>query len=231
MKPFPGKIRTIGQGHRMVLNDEQKAWLVRWYPVTENSRVADAMGIGVTRVHDFAREFGLVKSEKGIKAIRHRRDLKAAKTNEANGCYDRKRGHPCSEATMNGLMKRWQKVRDGLIESIPVRMKRENPEKYQEWMRKRSVERKESIRKEKLRVLYGLERKTRLTAVVMTPYRKSQTSHRVNALKRGYILTEDCSEGNPDRYIIYYDEETKRSPRFEANCVADGFKIMEWIYG
>ena len=39
----------------------------------------------------------------------------------------------------------------------------------------------------------------------MCPYTKRQTSHRYNALKRGYIIMEDCSEQGGERYNIYYD--------------------------
>ena len=76
-----------------------------------------------------------------------------------------------------------------------------------------------------MRIIYGLERKTRLKTVVIKPYTRSQIHHRYNALKRGYLLDEDCREGQPGRYIIYYDDETKRNAKFEANCIADGFRF------
>ncbi len=58
------------------------------------------------------------------------------------------------------------------------------------------------------------------------PYSKRQAHIRYNAGKRGYLLDEDISEGSAGRYTIYYDDETKRSERFEATCVRNGFKIM-----
>jgi hypothetical protein len=79
------------------------------------------------------------------------------------------------------------------------------------------------ISKEKRRIIYGLERKTKLKVVVLNPYTRSQLHHRCNALKRGYLLDMDCSEGQPGRYVIYYDDETQRSAKFEANCIKDGF--------
>lgn len=224
MKPFPGEVEmTKGKVHHRVLNDEQREWLCRWFPTTENARLSKAMGISDGKLHDFARELGLKKSEAGLKAIRKRRDKAAARTNERNGCYDRKRGHPPSDATLQGNQRRWEETRMGLRESPAVMLKRTNPKKYKEWMEKRSHERKESIRKEKMRMIYGLERKTRLKVVVLMPYKRSQLHHRCNALRRGYLLDEDCSEGSPGRYVIYYDEETQRSAKFEANCIKDGF--------
>jgi hypothetical protein len=95
-------------------------------------------------------------------------------------------------------------------------------------MQRRSEERKDTIRKEKRRVLYGMERKTRLRCIVMCPYTKRQVSHRYNAMKRGYIVMEDCTEQSGERYNIYYDNETSRAPIFEKNLVKDGFKIKEW---
>lgn len=90
-------------------------------------------------------------------------------------------------------------------------------------MQMRSMNRLEMIAKERRRIVYGLERKTNLKIVVMKPYTRSQIHHRCNALKRGYLLDVDCSEGQPGRYFIYYDDETERSAKFEANCIKDGF--------
>lgn len=216
---------THGKVHRRVLNDEQLEWLRRWFPTTENKRLAKAMKISLFKLHEFARENGLTKSEAGMKAIKRRQVKAMVKTNEKNGCYDRKRGRPVSEATREGNRRRWEEERLGLRENVMLKMRRENPEKYAEIMKKRSQERKESIRKEKMRIIYGLERKTRLKIIVMKKYTRSQIAHRHDALRRGYLLDEDCSEGQPGRYVIYYDDETNRSERFEKNCIADGFRF------
>lgn len=214
---------TKGKVHRRVLNDEQREWLCRWFPVTENSRLAKAMGVSLYKLHDFTRKLGLTKSEAGLRAIKRRQTKAMAKTNERNGCYDRKRGHPPSEATMEGNRRRWDEYHAGLRESTYETLKRTDPKRYQAVKEKRSQNRREMIAKEKRRIIYGLERKTNLKVVVMTPYKRSQLHHRCNALKRGYLLDMDCSEGCPGRYVIYYDDETQRSARFEANCIKDGF--------
>ena len=217
---------TKGKIHRRVLNDEQREWLCRWFPTTENCRLAKAMGISLYKLHDFARELELTKSEAGLKAIKKRQTRRMAKTNERNGCYDRKRGHPVSEATREGSRKRWADVRAGLRETPQETAKRKHPRKWAASLVKRSENRRKLIEKEKRRMLYGLERKTKLTVIVMTPYKRSQVAHRHNALKRGYLLDEDCREGQPGRYVIYYDDQTTRSAEFEANCIADGFIFM-----
>ena len=226
MKPFPGNVEmTKGKVHRRVLNDEQLSWLRRWFPVTENCRLAKAMKISEYKLHEFARENGLTKSEAGLRAIQKRRAKKMARTNERNGCYARKRGHPPSEATMEGNRKRWEEYRAGLRDSPIDTIRKHEPKRYQAILTKCSETRRKQIADEKRRVIYGLERKTRLTCIVMKPYTKSQLHHRNSALKRGYLLDEDCREGQPGRYVIYYDDETQRSEVFEQNCIADGFRI------
>ena len=217
---------TRGKTHRLVLNDEQRAWLCKWFPTIENKRLAKAMGISLYKLHCFAREMNLTKSEEGLLAIMRRKTKATTKTNHKNGCYDRKRGHPPSEATLEGTRRRWEEIRAGLRESPQEAAKRKHPRKWKALLKKRSENRKEMIRKERLRIIYGLERKTKLKIVVVKPYTRSQTNHRHSALRRGYLLDMDCSEGQPGRYAIYYDDETERSAKFEANCIKDGFTFM-----
>jgi hypothetical protein len=81
MKPFPGEVEmTKGKIHRRVLNDEQLEWLRRWFPVTENCRLAKAMKISWYKLHEYARENALTKREEGMKAIKRRQIKKMAKT-------------------------------------------------------------------------------------------------------------------------------------------------------
>lgn len=216
---------TKGEVHRRVLNDEQREWLCQWFPTIENKRLAKAMGISLYKLHCFARELHLTKSEEGWRAIKRRQTRAMAKANHKNGCYDRKRGHAPSEATLEGNRRRWEKVRAGLEELPQDIAKRKHPKRWQASLKKRSDDRKDMIRKEKRRIVYGMERKTSLK-VVVKPYTGSQTSHRYNALKRGYLLDMDCSEGQPGRYVIYYDDKTERSAKFEANCIKDGFTFQ-----
>ena len=121
----------------------------------------------------------------------------------------------------------WEEIHEGVREH-PMRVfKKNNPRRYKRLMKKRSENRKEMYRKELLRVKYGLERKTKLSRVVLCPYTKSQRSHRYNALRRGYVLMDPEADG--ERYNIYYDEETERSEKFEGNLKKDGFKVMEYV--
>jgi len=229
--PFPGTLTKQRLRHNAigyVLTDEQREWFCRWFPEEENSRLMAACGMSHSTLHRFAREFGLTKSPKGMKRIKRRQAAHNKRVCEKNGYYDSLRGRQPSEACRKGAAQMWQDIRDGKREHPARIMRRENPRKYRKWMERRSQERKEVIRKERRRVLYGMERKTRLKCIVLCKYTKRQVNHRYNALKRGYIVMEDCSEQSGERYNIYYDDNTQRSTVFEQNLIKDGFHVKEW---
>ena len=229
-RPFTTKLGKAGCQHvkACVLTDEQRAWFCKWFPEEENSLLMKASGMTHSTLHRFARELGLTKSPKGIKRIRKRQAAHIKRVCERNGYYDSMRGRQPSEACLKATVQMWQDIREGKREHPLSIMKRENPRKYRKWMENRSKERKETIRKEMRRVLYGMERKTRLKCIVMCKYTRRQVSHRYNALKRGYIIMEDCSEQGGERYNIYYDNETQRSSIFEKNLLKDGFHLKQW---
>jgi hypothetical protein len=229
-RPFTTKLGKAGcqRVKAWVLTDEQREWLCKWYPEEENSRLMKASGMSCSTLHRFAREFGLTKSPKGIKRIKKRQAAHIKRVCEKNGYYDSIRGKQPSEACRKATAQMWQDIREGKREHPARIMKRKNPSKYRKWMEHKSEARKETVRKERRRVLYGMERKTRLKCIVMCKYTQSQTSHRYNALRRGYIVMEDCTEQGGERYNIYYDEQTERSALFEKNLLKDGFNVLQW---
>ena len=243
IEPFPGtlaimqvKVPFITKTGRQsttttrqcVLSDEQREWFIRWFPEEENRRLLKATGMSHSTLHRFAREFGLTKSPHGMARIKKRQAASIKRTCTKNGYYASIKGRKPSLQCRQATAKMWKDIREGRREHPFSIMKRENPRKYKQFMRRKSEERRESIRKEKMRVVYGLDRKTRLKSVVLCPYKQSQVSHRYSALRRGYFYMEDCTEGGGERYNIYYDKDTERSAIFERNLIADGFKVIEY---
>ena len=58
-----------------------------------------------------------------------------------------------------------------------------------------------------------------------------QMNHRYNAVKKyGYVVLDlRHPDSDPsDRWLIYYDNDTRRSTRFERNLLRDGFKVLPW---
>ena len=229
MRRFPGKLERNPTGfHEYILTPEQREWLCHYFPIVENTRLMKATGMSHSTLHRFARDLHLTKSEKGIRAIKRRQAAHIRRVCERSGYYDKLRGRAPSEATRAATARMWQEIREGKREHPTHIMKRTNPRRYQQWMQRKSEERKQSIRMERMRMKWGLPRKTRLKSVVMQPYRRSQVAHRFNAQRRGYILADTCEEGSGHRYTIYYDNNTPRSEAFERNCIKDGFRIVEW---
>lgn len=220
---FPGVLEKVGL--RYVLSDAQESWFRRWFPEVENGVLQSASGMSHSTLHRFARQFGLKKSEKGMKGIKKRQASAIKRTCERNGYYDSIRGRRPSQACVEGTARMWQDVRDGLREHPMKVLKAKNPRRYNRLMKKKSESRKELIRKEVLRVIYGLERKTKLPCVVVNRYTRRQVGHRYYALKRGYMVAEDCSESGGERWKIYYDDATERSEEFEKNLKEDGFDV------
>lgn len=229
-RPFTTKTGREGCQHvkAWVLTAEQEAWLRRWFPEEENSRLMKASGMSHSTLHRFARLLGLTKSEKGLHRIMKRQGQKTKRLCERNGYYDSLRGKAPGEACRQATAQMWQDIREGRREHPFAVMKREHPRKYRSLMQRKSEQRKATIRREHARMTYGLERKTRLRRVVMQKYTRSQTAHRHNALRRGYFVMEDCTEGSGERYNIYYDHDTHRSALFERNLTKDGFRVKEW---
>ena len=229
-RPFITKTGKAGcqRVKAWVLTDEQREWLCKWFPEEENSRLMKASGMSHSTLHRFAREFGLTKSPKGIKRIKKRQAAHVKRLCEKNGYYDSLRGKQPSEACRKASAQMWQEIRDGKREHPARIMKRTNPRKYRKWQQRKSQEYKETIRKEMRRALYGMERKTRLKCIVLCKFTKRQVCHRYNALRRGYIIMQDCSEQSGERYNIYYDDQTERTPIFERNLQKDGFNLLKW---
>lgn len=74
MRPFPGELQKLAsKAHPYTLNDEQKAWMAETFPVVENRKIMEVMGVSWPTLHKMAHELGLRKSEEGIKAIRQRK--------------------------------------------------------------------------------------------------------------------------------------------------------------
>lgn len=228
--PFPGvmtKQKVNKYGRAWVLTEEQEAWLRRWFPVVENPVLMAVSGMSHSTLHRFARSLGLTKSEEGLRGIKHRQAMQVKRTCERNGYYDSIRGRAPSEACLEGSRRRWQAVRDGLADAPLTIIKRTQPRRYANMMKRQSEARRDLIRREKRRALYAMERKTSLH-LPMNNYTKSQVSHRYNALKRGYILMTDCSDEGGERWNIYYDADTQRTAQFERNLAKDGFKVLPW---
>ena len=245
LPPFPGELvrylverpfttKTGRQGfqhvYAVVLTPEQRQWLATNYPEHENDKLMKASGLRHSTLHRYAREMHLQKSAEGHHRIMIRQGQKAKRTCEKNGYYASIRGRKPSEQCRAASRQMWQDIRDGKREHPVLKMKREHPRKYRNLIKRRGEARRELFRKELLRDTYGLTRQTHLR-LVHQPMTTSQVNHRYNAVKKyNYIVLDLRDPGSEpsDHWLIYYDNDTRRSTRFERNLLRDGFKVLPW---
>lgn len=186
---------------------ELEAEFRRLYPITLNPVLKDWFGISFSTMQRFKREMGLEKNRKII-LKKHAAQIK--KICKKNGYYDSLKGKApspqCHEA--------YQRKRAEGFSSIRA-LKEKNPRGYRAYLKRKSAQRREVWRKDKLRIAMGLSPLTKLHNPQFK-YSKRQVAQRFNAKRRGYILG-DIREGMGERYVIYYDRSTERSERFECS--------------
>lgn len=209
----PMRPRANGGSMEYCLEGELKERFCKLFPKHTNRRLMQWFGIPFSTLQRFKREFGL---EKDMKAIckEHARDVK--KICQKNGYYDSLRGHAPSEACLEAT----RRMRAEGFHPMK-QLRKNNPRKYRKTLERRSEQRKKLYRKEYLRMMYGLERKTKLN-IKVNPLPRKAIAHK-------YAMIHSCNyfadQDNPD--WICYDSETNRSAKREATAVRHGLKVIQ----
>ena len=195
------------------LEGELRELFVKNFPRHSNRRLMQWFGVSSVTLHRLARSLGL---KKDMAAIRRELARDVKHICERNGYYASLRGRPLSEACTEAVRRK----RAGGFHPM-LQLKADNPRRYRRVLKQRSEARKEQVRKERLRMLYGLERKTRLR-LPLAPLTHTAVSQK-NAMihKNNYFACPGHSSW------VCYDSDTRRSPRREATAVRHGLKIVE----
>ena len=196
------------------LEGELKERFCKLFPKNSNRRMMTWFGIGFSTLQRFKREFGL---EKDMKSIFRQQAKDTKRICERNGYYASIRGKAPSEACMEAA----RRLRAAGFHPIK-QLKANNPRKYKRLMQKKSEQRKELWRKERMRMVYGLERRTKLRLPL------NSLTHAASACK--YMMIRECNyfaDPDGDSHIICYDSQTRRSEKREATAIRHGFTIVE----
>ena len=196
------------------LEGELKERFCKLFPKNSNRRMMTWFGISFSTLQRFKREFGL---EKDMKSIIRQQAKDTKRICERNGYYASIRGKAPSDACLEAA----RRLRAAGFHPMK-QLKANNPRKYKRLMRKKSEQRKELWRKERLRAFYGLDRQTNLH-IPSYPL-----SHKAAAQK--YAMIKACNYfADPlgDPHVICYDSDTKRSARREATAAKYGLKVVE----
>lgn len=195
------------------LEGETRELFIKNFPKHSNRRMMEWFGVGFSTLQRLARGLGL---RKDMKAIRRELARDVRKICERNGHYASMRGRPLSEACMEAAR---EKRASGF--SPMRRLKKTDPRRYKRIVRKRSETRRETIRKERLRQFYGLDRKTRLRLPVCP------MSHAASKQKHAMIRENNYFADPEHPSWVCYDSETRRSQQREATAARHGLRVVE----
>lgn len=220
MNPAPYQIPVRGKGRNAgyCLEGEILVKFCQLYPITLNCELVSLFGVSKNTVSRIAKQLGVKKDLTVIYAINAK---KVQETCKANGYYASLKGKrpsaACIEASRRNILNGFN----------PLRVfKERNPEGYKQYQAKKGRDLSEKFKRDKMRLKMDLPPLTRLHAPEQS-YTRQQIQFRSNMKeKAGYILG-DVHERFGERWVIYYDSNTKRSKIREQNARKMGFQIKE----
>ena len=192
------------RGVKVRLTIEQEIWLKAHFADTSNAVCAKYCGCGWRTVVRKARAMGLAKSREFM-ATSSQRGIEAMRIlNKGEG----NRGKA-------NLLKHGAKYRFKKGETCRQRL---GEERERERIRKAHETRNESIRRDRVRIKWGFEQKTKMRLVCQP---RQWVSYRSTMKRRGYIVNRGSRE-------IYYNENTNRSAIVEKNAQQAGLIIRDY---
>lgn len=184
------------------LTPDQLEWLKENFENTKNQELADKLGTSPRSITRMGRELGLWKTKEFVSAMQRNASEHGARVNRTNG----------GNAGTKNLLLYGKAYRFKAGESNRGRM---SEEAFKEMHRRIGESRKEVFRKEKRRVLFGLEQKTGLR-VVQCP--KEKISLRNNLRKHGYEIARASNEA-------FITAATHRSEVMERRAISMGISF------
>lgn len=213
LAPMHGWVKAnykIGDRGGRRLTEKETEWIIKHYKHTKNNDILFKFGIGESTLHRLARKHGLTKSRQFMQKQQKINADAGYKACEEYGIYEESRKR---------AVEQWKKLKaEG--KSLGFKKGENNrsrlsKKKYAEMIKKMSESRAELIRKERMRVKWGLPQKTRLKVFGGG---KMKSCYRHILKNKGYIVERGCK-------VVYYDETTNRSPRSEVSARNYGIRI------
>lgn len=211
------KALLLGNRGGHSLSEEDIAWIIKHYKHTKNAEIMARFNIGESTLHRCARKYGLKKSNVFTK--------KAQRENAEKGyevCLD----NDVYKQNASYLSKQWEEWKKLPREQWPGRKVGVKPQhqpgvstrRYNKRIKEGFEKRRQTVRRERARLLYGLEQKTSLKLT------KTMT-HKMSAHKHAMIKKCNYFPDEEHPTWLFYDNETTRSVRREAHAVTLGLKV------
>ncbi len=190
------------KGKKTTLNPWQQKWLAENFAETSNADCAKNLNVGWRTVVRIARQMGLEKSQ----AFMERSWRKGVETmrimNQGEG----------NKGKINLLIYGKQhQFKPGITSR-----QRLGDEREVERIKKAAASRRETVRKELIRIRWGIEQKTKLRLVSNDKQRLMRYALR----KRGYIVPRAAID-------VFYNSDTRRSALVEKHAEESGIRIYQ----
>lgn len=210
--PIPQKPHPTANVLMYYLDGEIKEKFFELYPTHTNSELMKIFDVCYGTITRFARTYCL---QKDMDVIRRKQAKAAKKTNTESGYYASLRGRRPSEAAIEAT----KRIRAEGFSPLAV-FKQKHPRKYKRMIKDRAEKRKDLIRRDRLRLEYGLPRLTKLRLTVNTLSHAARAQKSEMIRKKNYFSDPDHTEW------VCYDSETDRSPQMEATAHRHGLYVV-----
>jgi len=208
------KLTTRGSYHKLTEREEQ--WIVRHYHNTRNGDIMIKYGIGESQLNKVRKKYGLKKTVNFMRKMR--REAVAHSVTAF-------REHGESERAAERARQQWaERKRKGNYGNVGFKKGESNkdrmsPRRYKAMLQKIHRTRNEAIRKDRIRIHWGMKPKTKLVKN-WDNKREWHKSHYRSKLKQfGYDVEKGCND-------IYFFPDTVRHPIMERNAQKWGIRIL-----
>lgn len=182
--------------NKISLTDEQLNWIIRKFPTTENEYMAYRLGVSESTLHRIARKYGLSKSKSFMTSKRIEAGHASIYMHKVrDDGFIPKKGDPLRPGSERGQFKAGEKPIDRL-----------GAKREAERVRKSAKSLADIRAAEKMRIMRGLPRKTKMRIRTVPPQTYAE---RYYLRKRGYTLDDAA-------LVAYWTPETRRAVRMEA---------------
>lgn len=204
------KAVKIGRRSGKPLTEEQIQWVVKHYKHTKNRDILQRFGIGESQLHRIARKHGLTKSRQFSRKVQRENVQLGYAVCEEYGVYEQN-----AEYAREQWRQRKERGETCGFKKGESNKDRMSPRKYKQHLERIHEKRRETVRKERMRIRWGLEQQTNLKLV----HNRERSVYRYLLKRRGYLVERGCR-------VAYYTEETNRSAVTEANAARHGLTVQ-----
>lgn len=209
----------IGNRGGHSLTEKEVAWIVKHYQHTKNEDIMQKFQIGESQLHRVARKYGLKKSRQQTNKNQRNASEAAQVVCKRYGIYEETARR--MKEKMADMLSRGERIPGSFAPGV-TNLMRLGAKRYAKVVEKSRQTRNETIRKERIRLHWGLPQKSKmhLTFDGYDEHHRKKAIHRHLFRRHNYIV----ERGSDD---IYYDEETERRPQMEANAPKYGLRVMQ----